>query len=38
MSLVVDIEKKLGSFTLRSQFETDSGTMALLGPPAAARA
>ena len=31
MSLVVDIEKKLGSFTLRSQFETDSGTMALLG-------
>ena len=31
MSLVVDIEKKLGSFTLRSRFETDSGTMALLG-------
>lgn len=31
MSLVVDIEKKLGSFTLRSQFETGSGTMALLG-------
>ena len=31
MSLIVDIEKKLGSFTLRSQFETGSGTMALLG-------
>lgn len=31
MSLVVDIEKKLGSFTLHSQFETGSGTMALLG-------
>ena len=31
MSLVVDIEKKLGSFTLHTQFETDSGTMALLG-------
>ena len=31
MSLVVDIEKKLGSFTLRSKFETGSGTMALLG-------
>ena len=31
MSLVVDIEKKLGSFTLRSKFETDSGIMALLG-------
>ena len=31
MSLVVDIEKKLGSFTLRSRFETGSGTMALLG-------
>ena len=31
MSLVVDIEKKLGSFTLRSRFETAGGTMALLG-------
>lgn len=31
MSLVVDIEKKLGSFTLHTQFETGSGTMALLG-------
>ena len=31
MSLIVDIEKKLGSFTLRSKFETDKGTMALLG-------
>ena len=31
MSLIVDIEKKLGSFTLRLRFETDKGTMALLG-------
>ena len=31
MSLILDIEKKLGSFTLRSKFETDKGTMALLG-------
>ena len=31
MSLIVDIEKKLGSFTLHSKFETGSGTMALLG-------
>ena len=31
MSLVVDIEKKLGSFMLHTQFETGSGTMALLG-------
>ena len=31
MSLIVDIEKKLGRFTLRSKFETGSGTMALLG-------
>ena len=31
MSLIVDIEKKLGSFTLRSKFETGHGTMALLG-------
>ena len=31
MSLVVDIEKKLGSFTLHSWFETAGGTMALLG-------
>ncbi len=31
MSLVVDIEKKLGSFTLHSRFETAGGTMALLG-------
>ena len=31
MSLIVDIEKKLGNFTLRSQFETPDGIMALLG-------
>ena len=31
MSLIVDIEKKLGSFALRAKFETDKGTMALLG-------
>ena len=31
MSLIVDIEKKLGSFILRSKFETGHGTMALLG-------
>ena len=31
MSLIVEIEKKLGSFTLRAAFETDGGTMALLG-------
>ena len=31
MSLIVDIEKKLGSFTLRLRFETAGGTMALLG-------
>ena len=31
MSLVVDIEKKLGGFTLRTQFETADGIMALLG-------
>ena len=31
MSLVVDIEKRLGSFMLRVQFETGSGTMVLLG-------
>ena len=31
MSLVVDIEKQLGSFTLRARFDTGSGTMALLG-------
>lgn len=31
MSLVVEIEKKLGSFLLRAQFETDGRTMALLG-------
>ena len=31
MSLIVDIEKKLGSFTLHAQFKTDKGTMALLG-------
>ena len=31
MSLIVDIEKKLGSFTLRSRFETAGSTMALLG-------
>ena len=31
MSITVDIEKKLGAFTLRVQFETPGGTMALLG-------
>lgn len=31
MSLSVDIEKKLGSFTLRARFEADFGTTALLG-------
>ena len=31
MSLIVDIEKKLDNFTLRSQFETPDGIMALLG-------
>ena len=31
MSLIVDIEKKLGSFILRAKFETGHGTMALLG-------
>ncbi len=31
MSLIVDIEKNLGNFHLRSKFETSDGTMALLG-------
>ena len=31
MSLSVDIEKKLGAFYLRSQFEAPDETMALLG-------
>ncbi len=31
MSLSVDIEKKLGAFHLRSQFEAPDETMALLG-------
>lgn len=31
MSLLVDIEKKLGSFTLRAHFEAESGATALLG-------
>ncbi len=31
MSLCVDIEKKLGAFRLRAQFEAQDGTMALLG-------
>lgn len=31
MSLLVDIEKRLGNFMLRSKFEASSGTMALLG-------
>ena len=31
MSISVDIEKKLGAFILRVQFETPGGTMALLG-------
>lgn len=31
MSLLVDIEKRLGNFMLRSKFEASSGTMVLLG-------
>lgn len=31
MSLLVDIEKRLGNFMLLSKFEASSGTMALLG-------
>lgn len=31
MSLLVDIEKQLGNFCLRVQFETETGTLALLG-------
>ena len=31
MSLLVDIEKRLGNFMLHSKFEASSGTMALLG-------
>lgn len=31
MSLLVDIEKRLGNFMLRSKFEASSGSMALLG-------
>lgn len=31
MSLVVDIEKRLGDFTLRTSFETDGGVLGLLG-------
>ena len=31
MSLCVDIEKKLGAFRLRAQFEAQDGTTALLG-------
>ena len=31
MGLIADIEKKLGNFTLRAQFEAPAGTMALLG-------
>ena len=31
MSLYVDIEKKLGDFTLRAKFETESGVLGILG-------
>ena len=31
MSLLVDIEKRLDTFTLRVQFETEHGATALLG-------
>lgn len=31
MSLIVEIEKRLGNFFLQTQFETSGGTMALLG-------
>ena len=31
MSLTVDIEKKLGSFTLRVAFEAEKGVTGLLG-------
>ena len=31
MSLIVDIEKDLGSFRLRSRLETDGGVVGLLG-------
>lgn len=31
MSLIVDIEKRLGDFTLKVSFETDGGVLALLG-------
>ena len=32
MSLIVDIEKKLGAFHLKAEFETGEGTSGLLGP------
>ena len=38
LSLLVEIEKQLGSFHLRVQLETENEITALLGPPAAARA
>ena len=31
MSLYVDIEKRLGDFRLRARFETQGGTLGLLG-------
>ena len=31
MSLVVDIEKRLGAFTLRAQFTAEDGVLGLLG-------
>ena len=38
MSLSVDLEKRLGSFHLRVQFQAEDEITALLGAPAAARA
>ena len=31
MSIIADIEKKLGSFSLKVKFEADNETLALLG-------
>ena len=38
MALIVDIEKTLGDFHLKVNFTAEREVMALLGPPAAARA
>lgn len=37
MSLYVDIRKKLGGFTLETQFEAADGVTASWAPPAVAR-